>query len=269
MKNKIYSFIMAICLIIPSVFVLTACNLHVCDASAEWSTDETHHWHACKDQTCSNILDKTEHYWDNGVVTTAATYKKNGVKTYTCVICDATKTEPVLYSNTITSEWHTALGLVGVTNVVCVYQADGFIGTYKYDDGIICISDVYENGDTQETFYTKEDGDYYIYDNINNEVIEKDYYDEIGYNECIPESWFIDNTLFRAQDFTFNPETEKYETNSTEWLGQQYTNVQIGFEDGKVVSISATREGYSFTYTFTYGNAELSIPTEFEWATPK
>ena len=35
------------------------------------------------------------HDWDEGVVTTAATCKKEGVKTYTCKVCGATKEEPI------------------------------------------------------------------------------------------------------------------------------------------------------------------------------
>ena len=36
-----------------------------------------------------------EHKWDNGKVTKAATYTATGVKTYTCTVCGATKTETI------------------------------------------------------------------------------------------------------------------------------------------------------------------------------
>ena len=37
----------------------------------------------------------TKHVWDEGVVTTEPTYTQDGEKTFTCVICDETKTEAV------------------------------------------------------------------------------------------------------------------------------------------------------------------------------
>lgn len=46
--------------------------------------------------TCSCGATETEaHKWDNGVVTKEATATESGTKTYTCTICNATKTEVV------------------------------------------------------------------------------------------------------------------------------------------------------------------------------
>ena len=38
---------------------------------------------------------KKDHTWDNGVVTTEPTTEKEGVKTYTCTVCNETKTETI------------------------------------------------------------------------------------------------------------------------------------------------------------------------------
>ena len=38
---------------------------------------------------------KKDHTWDNGVVTTEPTAQKDGVKTYTCTVCNETKTETI------------------------------------------------------------------------------------------------------------------------------------------------------------------------------
>lgn len=40
-------------------------------------------------------LEKLEHKWDEGVITTEPTYEKEGVKTFTCTACGETKTETV------------------------------------------------------------------------------------------------------------------------------------------------------------------------------
>lgn len=41
------------------------------------------------------IIPKTDHTWDGGVVTSEPTYINNGVKTYTCAVCQTTKTESI------------------------------------------------------------------------------------------------------------------------------------------------------------------------------
>ncbi len=57
-----------------------------------WQHDGTNHWNV---YGCGTIMNKAAHTWDAGVVTTPATCTKAGVKTYTCDVCKATKTEPI------------------------------------------------------------------------------------------------------------------------------------------------------------------------------
>ena len=45
------------------------------------------------------VIPKTDHTWDEGKVTTEATPEKPGVKTFTCTVCQATKTEEIRYVN--------------------------------------------------------------------------------------------------------------------------------------------------------------------------
>lgn len=76
--------------------------------SEEWSKDENGHWHSA---TCSHnteVKDKADHTWNDGVITTPATAEKDGVRTYTCTVCGATKTESVEYvphTHTFSSCW--------------------------------------------------------------------------------------------------------------------------------------------------------------------
>ena len=80
----------------------TTCNVcgyvraaHPHAASAEWSKDATNHWHECTVSGCNEQLDKAAHTWDEGTVTTKATFTSDGEKTYTCTVCEKTKTETV------------------------------------------------------------------------------------------------------------------------------------------------------------------------------
>ena len=48
------------------------------------------------DATQTKSLPKSDdHSWDDGVVTKIATTEADGVKTYTCTVCQATKTEAI------------------------------------------------------------------------------------------------------------------------------------------------------------------------------
>lgn len=76
--------------------------------SSKWSFDDTYHWHAA---TCGHsdlVNDKAEHSWNGGTVTTEPTHTKGGLKTYTCTVCNATKTEvipAILDVHTFSVEW--------------------------------------------------------------------------------------------------------------------------------------------------------------------
>ena len=56
-------------------------------------SDKAHHWHECT--KCHEKKDLTEHDWNEGAVTTPATCTTPGEKTYTCMVCSATKTETI------------------------------------------------------------------------------------------------------------------------------------------------------------------------------
>lgn len=68
---------------------------HVYDMTTWVKIDNDHHGHKCKNANCTEIADQAEHRWNEGEVTTSATCTAAGVKTYTCAVCSATKTEPV------------------------------------------------------------------------------------------------------------------------------------------------------------------------------
>lgn len=63
------------------------------DLLALWRKDENKHWRVCK--TCGEKVDAAAHEFDAGVVTKEATPYQAGEKTYTCAVCDYTKTESI------------------------------------------------------------------------------------------------------------------------------------------------------------------------------
>ena len=61
-----------------------------------WKYDDDNHWHPA---TCDHKDEKSEtvpHEWNDGEISTPANYGVEGVKTYTCVVCKAIKTETIV-----------------------------------------------------------------------------------------------------------------------------------------------------------------------------
>lgn len=61
----------------------------------ELKHDATNHWYACKDANCDVKVGETEHIWDEGEETLAPEVGVAGERTYTCLVCGETDTEPV------------------------------------------------------------------------------------------------------------------------------------------------------------------------------
>ena len=75
------------------------------DFSKEWTTCEISHWHKCTRENCDVISDDEDHKWDEGKITTEPTCEKEGVKTYTCPVCNKTKTEPIPENGHTWDDW--------------------------------------------------------------------------------------------------------------------------------------------------------------------
>lgn len=96
MKRKTFIAILAIAMVLVlSLAVLTACNNKKHDFSSKWEYDETSHWHQCMTKKHSDVADKADHVWNDGVVTKPAGYGVEGEKTFTCTVCRYEKTEPI------------------------------------------------------------------------------------------------------------------------------------------------------------------------------
>lgn len=104
-KKSIWAFVLALCLIIPAMFMMTACGKHEHSFSSEWSTTDSQHWHACTDENCDEKSDLGDHnfVW---VEKTPAGVHTDKVETGTCSQCNfkIDRTVP----NTATHTYETA-----------------------------------------------------------------------------------------------------------------------------------------------------------------
>ena len=106
MKKKV-SIILLSAIFVLSAILFCACDntanktpAHTHEYSTEWSSDDTYHWHNCLG--CTEVSDKAEHDYDDGVVA-------DGVKTYTCETCGHTWTEIVGFNATFTCDEHVSV----------------------------------------------------------------------------------------------------------------------------------------------------------------
>lgn len=278
MKKKILTFIFAIFMIVPCCLALTACgeSEHICDFETTWTKNETHHWHKCTDENCDKISDKAEHSWDDGIITIPATSSAQGVKTYTCTVCEQTKTEAVDYVPTKTmteAEWNNAVSFTGITNYSAttlssanpnystLVKVDGNKVYYKQvqypaisaDGANFYAENIYVKNGTNYSYYSKHEGDW-----IDQTAYNSNSTMEVMFYQSQPSMTFA---MFEYNQFTYNPENGKYECASMTVEGETISNISLEFEDGRIKSGSLTLDGIILSYSISYQPCTITIPT--------
>ena len=74
------------------------------EATCTTAGSKSRHCIRCEEKTEITEIPKKEHTWDDGKVTKEATETEEGVKTYSCKKCDATKTETVPKKDAVTTQ---------------------------------------------------------------------------------------------------------------------------------------------------------------------
>ena len=107
--KKYISLLLVACILLTSLFTLSSCFLHIiCDYSDEWTSDSTHHWHACLNADCDKISDKAEHTFGTSEVTRKATQEADGINTRTCSVCNYKDNSPIIFTGLSWTEWNEA-----------------------------------------------------------------------------------------------------------------------------------------------------------------
>lgn len=95
-------FTCTVCKITKTEIIAATGNHNFSDG---WYEDNTYHWHVC--EKCGSADNKEEHDWDNGVITREPSCSSVGIKTYTCVTCNKTKSEDIIVPHSFLKEWTT------------------------------------------------------------------------------------------------------------------------------------------------------------------
>lgn len=137
MKRKSIAILLSVVLML--VIMLTACNCKKHKFSTEWKYDDTSHWHECLKKKHSDVADKAEHTFNEGVVTTTPTETSEGVLTLTCTVCGYQKTKSIekvkhvhtfndkVWQTDENNHWHPA---------TCAHTDEkGSLGKHVWDEG--------------------------------------------------------------------------------------------------------------------------------------
>ncbi len=102
--RTIFGFLSVLCLVIPAVFLLSACG-ETHEAGEAWSYNDTEHWHNCVVDGCDEQFDLGTHVFGDWEVVTPAGCETEGVEQRTCV-CGKTETRPISATgHTYTGQW--------------------------------------------------------------------------------------------------------------------------------------------------------------------
>lgn len=103
-KKSFIAFIFSMCLILPTMFFLSACKKHEHTFSSDWSTSETQHWHECTGKKCTEKSDLADHdfVWTEK---TPAGVHTDKVETGICSTCKLQKERTVKGSGDNIHSW--------------------------------------------------------------------------------------------------------------------------------------------------------------------
>ena len=277
--KKLLTLALTTALCLTSAVSLTACG-HKCAYTDAWSSDATYHWHACTDNDCDSVSEKTVHNWKAGEVITPATHIEKGLRHFNCAVCGATKTDTYLLSTTVPSNLWGEAFLLGDNYTItetAEYLSLGTISSVASRSGNRIFRESITrrlNGEVLEQsrqYFSVETGLCFVFSPLWQDAAVAGYYKHALTTET-PKSLYEKQELtffpLIARNFTeysYYPQTYSYTADRIEADGVVWTSVSLAFLEGKVKSLSYTTTDGSatvrHTVTVTYGETDVTLPT--------
>ncbi len=241
--------------------VLASCS-HTHRAANTYLSDENYHWNSCTNVNCQEMLNKTEHTWGAGEVTSKPTSAQDGVMSYLCTVCKKLKQEPIKYvpSNTMTKEqWEKAFLQQSFENVTVKLTEAVLDIDYKTNVDIsVGNNALYLEAVTiqslQEIGYTAK----YQTGGVELSISSKEQsWDDAKYELILNNGITITGILEKSglllsdyfSNFVYDESTSSYKAQNLviEGVSFQLTDVTVKFADGKVIEIEATSTDGMYT----------------------
>ena len=248
--------IILVLLILSCFMLICSCGEHTHEKAKEFSSNDTQHWYACTGRKCMERLEIAEHIWDEGKITKKPTYREDGVKAYTCTICERVKLEPVKYEPKTTvkdSEWKNAFDKHSFDNVRIVFeeviesQGTAFktVYTIEANNRVVYLQTVNYENEVEKSYSAVFQDDVYQW-----ALTSKDQVIEDVLFEIVPTEDLISaGSVFEREDlnfsqlyssFTYNSEKKVYEAANLQIGEFTVKSASISIADGKIAKVSVS-----------------------------
>lgn len=250
MKKTVTAFLSLLCASSFCGMALTACDAdkqnpeHTHTYATEWSSDDTYHWHTCTDENCTEISDKSEHNFTDGV-------------------CHCGYEATVASINEVTeSEFYAALSFDGVASMTVQFVGSGYgQSSTTYLDGK--KTKIYSNG---MTMYV-EDCDTFAYFYSPDSEQGNLYRTKVEQNSTLAtltnyKTFF---SIFDFSDFTYIDGYYVGDHVFEEGTDNEYVgNIKLQFENGKLVYLRVESEVENSSVSFSaYNETTVALPANY------
>ena len=274
--------LLLICVIL-CLACLASCS-HNHEKAENLLSDATHHWYPCADEDCDAVLEKVEHTWGEGVVTTKPTPSADGIRSYLCTVCQRLKQESVKYTayhNVDVTQWKKAFSLNNFANVTATIEEvrndSGIeyktVYTVQADNSVIyVVSTSYQNGKENGYMGKLQDGNFIWNFTDKNQKLE-DLSPEFTLEPMSGQAILTDHGFDRLAEcygsFTFDSKSGCYVASNLSFdSGFGYKSVSVEMQDGRVASVTAvTDEGTATEIKIVcsaYGTTKTTPPSGAE-----
>ena len=173
------------------------------EATCATAGSKSRHCSRCEEKTEITEIPKKEHTWDDGKVTKEATETEEGVKTYSCKKCDATKTETVPKKDAVTTQPSKDTTMTQPPKEEPTSQEPtSQESTQKQSTGELTVSQPAKNGDVITD--NKSDATYEVTDTVKREVTYNAPVDGKTKDITIPDTITINGEIYKVMKIADN-----------------------------------------------------------------
>lgn len=119
--------------------------VHTHSYSTTWTSNATHHWHACQNEGCASISNETAHAFGEWVIDVVDTCMQSGTRHHVCTVCNKSVSEnysdanvhnyATAWTTDSTNHWHECQNS-GCTSVVD--KTSHIFGEWIVDEAATC-----------------------------------------------------------------------------------------------------------------------------------
>lgn len=240
----------------------------------ELGRDGEYHWFKCTVSDCEHQIEKEEHKWDDGEISTSS---GETIITYTCKFCSAKKEEPYKVPDkpTVTKdEWEKAFLSENFKNVTAkinesiVYEGNTFNAEYSIQANgttIYMVATSSINGETPRYSAVYQEGTLHWTFSSPEQTIEEASLTTVSAAEIMStDSLLTDyrlDLMHFYDSFTYDAEKKCYVAQDITNGIFTFASIEVKMNNGKIIEIVAATDTNNVTMTMeNYGTTEPKPP---------